>query len=205
MAQAETPEQARGIFQRLYAAQRRIEKVSKSSYNQYADFWYTSAETMVAECREALHAEGLLAFRQSWRVDHETLSVVSELVVACDDTGESMTNTVAMPYVSGKGRPTDKAVATALTASLNYWLRDLLLVPRVSLDEEMSARRDEHDEEPITQEQAAELAALFDQIGDDTLLPRLLQWQGIEKLTDMPASRFRVVQQRLKKRLEQGQ
>lgn len=41
-----------------------------------------------------------------------------------------------------KGRPLDKAFATALTTALKYWLRDLLLLPRVVADDDMDTRDD---------------------------------------------------------------
>jgi hypothetical protein len=41
-----------------------------------------------------------------------------------------------------KGRPIDKAVASALTTSLGYWLRDVLLLPREDGDGSMDSRND---------------------------------------------------------------
>ena len=56
-------------------------------------------------------------------------------------SGESQTDKADFPAQLKKGTPLDKAVAAALTTSLAYWLRDLLLIPRV--DHEMDKRNDE--------------------------------------------------------------
>jgi hypothetical protein len=53
---------------------------------------------------------------------------------------------IAWVCVPEKGRPIDKSLAGCLTSSLNYWLRDLLLVPRE--DENEMDRRDDRAYEP---------------------------------------------------------
>jgi hypothetical protein len=62
------------------------------------------------------------------------------------------------PFAEEKGRPLDKALAGALTSSLGYWLRSLLLVPRD--DEEMDKRDDRaHDPEVLGIARAGRLRA----------------------------------------------
>lgn len=61
-------------------------------------------------------------------------------------SGECVVFHQAWPVVPEKGRPTDKANAAADTASLGYFLRDLLLVPRV--DEATDLDHESRDEAP---------------------------------------------------------
>ena len=45
------------------------------------------------------------------------------------------------PIVTGKGKPLDKAVASARTSSLGYLIRDLLVAPRVHPTDDMDHSR----------------------------------------------------------------
>ena len=54
------------------------------------------------------------------------------------DLGDSSN---AFPIIEDKGRPLDKALAGALTTSLAYYLRDLLLIPKQ--DENQVDKRDD--------------------------------------------------------------
>jgi len=49
---------------------------------------------------------------------------------------------VPWPVIPERGRPLDKALASALTTSLAYFLRNLLLMDRVNEDDNMDARRE---------------------------------------------------------------
>jgi hypothetical protein len=77
---------------------------------------------------------------RSERGDAATLRRVFRVVV-CADLGYEMT--LDWPIIPEKGRPWDKAHAGALTSSLAYFLRDLLLMPRVEEGTDMdSGERD---------------------------------------------------------------
>jgi hypothetical protein len=132
----------------LLAAQKALPSVGKDAKNSFHHYAYVSAEAMISACREALHGAGLTARRAGWKFDGspEGGIVYSTFVVTHGSTGESITDEIAWVCVPEKGRPIDKSLAGCLTSSLNYWLRDLLLVPRE--DESEMDRRDDRTYEP---------------------------------------------------------
>jgi hypothetical protein len=133
-AQPSTPEPPRSLFAALLEAQRAIGSVGKDSRNDFHKYRYVSAEAMISACRSALSDGGLTVRRRSWELSPDGLFVVSKFEIAYALTGESTTDTVPWAIVVEKGKPADKALASALTTSLSYWLRDLLLLPREEED-----------------------------------------------------------------------
>jgi hypothetical protein len=134
-----------GIAAALVKAQSSIAGVSKDSTVDFGrKYNYTSAEEMIRESRKALHAAGLALVRSAWRLR----VVESTPVIECDyilthTGGETMSFCdLPWPVIEGDKRPIDKAVAGALTTSLAYFLRDLLLIPK-SDEAEMDKRDDE--------------------------------------------------------------
>jgi len=132
----------------LLAAQRALPSVGKDAKNSFHHYSYVSAEAMIGACREALHGAGLTVRRAGWKYDGspEGGIVNSTFVLTHAPTGESVSDEIAWVCVPEKGRPIDKAMAGALTSSLGYYLRDLLLVPRE--DESEMDRRDDRTYEP---------------------------------------------------------
>ncbi len=132
----------------LLAAQRALPSVGKDAKNSFHHYAYTSAEGMIGACREALHGAGLALRRAGWKFDGtpEGGLVHSQFILTHGETGEAATDEVTWIVVPEKGRPLDKALAGALTSSLGYYLRDLLLVPRE--DESEMDRRDDRTYEP---------------------------------------------------------
>ena len=128
----------------LLKAQSAIDHVVKESRNEFANFNYASSDAVVAQCRKALHDAGLVARRESYVVDQNMVSQI--FVVSHPKSGERLENRSMVPIVEAKGRPADKALFGALTSSLNYWLRDLLLLPR--FDEAEVERRNDNGHEP---------------------------------------------------------
>ena len=127
----------------LLQAQRDIVSVSKDSTNDYQNFAYTSAEHMIKEASAVLNDNGLIVYEkeQKTKVDDSGLMLVdTKFVVEHPETGESRTFDRDLPACPGKGRPEDKAILASGTTLLNYFLRGLLLIPRV--DEEVCARDD---------------------------------------------------------------
>lgn len=127
----------------LLAAQKALPSVGKDAKNSFHHYAYTSAEGMISACREALHGAMLTVRRAGWKFDGspEGGIVNSTFVLSHGPTGESVSDEIAWICVPEKGRPIDKAMAGALTSSLGYYLRDLLLVPRED-DSEMDRRDD---------------------------------------------------------------
>jgi hypothetical protein len=132
----------------LLAAQKALPSVGKDAKNSFHHYSYVSAEAMIGACRDALHGAGLTVRRAGWKFDGtpEGGIVNSTFVLTHGPTGESVSDEIAWICVPEKGRPIDKAMAGALTSSLGYYLRDLLLVPRE--DESEMDRRDDTKYEP---------------------------------------------------------
>lgn len=115
----------------LIAAQKAIGSVSKDAKNSFANYDYVSAETMITQCRRALHGAGLVFSRTHWDMKSNDfgVTVISKYLLSHPETGQSMDLMNEM-IVPPNQKQLDKAVLAALTTGLNYSLRDLLLIPR---------------------------------------------------------------------------
>lgn len=117
----------------LIEAQQAIRSVGKDAKNDFAKYDYVSAETMIAECRRALHKAGLLFCRTHWDMkqtfENGVTTMVSSYLLSHPESGEDL-KMVSEMVVPPNQKQLDKAVLAALTTSLNYMLRDLLLIPR---------------------------------------------------------------------------
>jgi len=142
------PEPKTSLASALLAAQKALPSVGKDAKNSFHHYSYVSAEAMIGACRDALHGAGLTVRRAGWKYDGSPDGgiVNSTFVLTHGPTGESVSDEIAWICVPEKGRPIDKAMAGALTSSLGYYLRDLLLVPRE--DESEMDRRDDRTYEP---------------------------------------------------------
>ncbi len=129
------------IRKALLQAQRGIKPVEKDGRNEFHKYDYVSAEAMLIAAREALHNAGLTAERNEWLYDAQGAKVIMYFEVAHAESGEARRYPIEWPIIEDRGRPFDKALAGALTTSFNYWLRDLLLVPRKD-DNEIDKRDD---------------------------------------------------------------
>jgi len=132
----------------LLKAQQALESVKKDATNSFHRYNYTSAEEMIGACRKALHDHGLVATRATWGIDKdigEFGCIVSTMTLMHAESGERIDAPITWPIVPEKGRPMDKAIAAALTSSLSYWLRDLLMLPR---EEEGMDKRDDREFDP---------------------------------------------------------
>ena len=119
----------KNLMAALIKAQMAVSGVEKNARNDFAGYDYVSADGMVRQLRQSLLSAGLAFFRSGWRLDGA--KVISEYMLIHPDSGEHKVIISEMPVFEAKGRPLDKAVLGALTTSLSYVLRDLLLVPRV--------------------------------------------------------------------------
>lgn len=132
----------------LVAAQKSLKGVHKDARNKHHSYDYASSESIFLECRDALFDAGLVVLPRasSKRVEEDgTTWLVREYKILHAE-GESMDAEQVWPVVPGNGRPLDKAIASAATASLAYFLRDLLLLPRVEKGVDLDD--DERDKEP---------------------------------------------------------
>ena len=124
----------------LLKAQKSVDGVQKKSTNKFSNYDYVSAEDMVVSARRALLGAGLVAGRKAW--EYANNRVYCTYFVSHPESGEEMFGATQFPVVERKGTPNDKAVATALTSSLSYFLRDILLLPRFSKSENMDFYND---------------------------------------------------------------
>ena len=127
----------------MHVAQQAVTPVAKDAHNQYQGYDYASAESVLQAARTALAQGGLSVARLGYE-----LEIVEGYWVLCStyqitgDPSFSAPFVRRFPLVPGKGRPLDKSLAVALTTDLAYTLRDLLLIPRIGVDESIDARND---------------------------------------------------------------
>jgi len=127
--------QTKSLASALLAAQQALPSVGKDSQFKGGTYGYayTSSETMIAACRAVLHGAGLTLRRAGWRFEGTPEGgglVTSSFILTHAASGEAVTDEVAWVAVPRGQQPIDKAMAGSLTASMGYYLRDLLLVPR---------------------------------------------------------------------------
>jgi hypothetical protein len=137
----------------LAAAQAKCRPVAKNAENSFHHYKYASAEALFAEAKEAFTGTGLALVPLEMRVESkaESHTLVRKFALMHGDA--SLALDVQWPIIPDKGRPLDKAMAAAATASLAYLLRDLLQIPRVGKNEEMDSRDDtRRDEKPANGE-----------------------------------------------------
>lgn len=127
------------LFAALSKAQAAAVSVEKDATNKFHKYNYASAEAMIAEAKQALGSAGLAVVPSSSLLreprEHEREQgaycvLIAEWAVVHGDGGIHAIS-CEWPVIPEKGRPLDKALAAARTASLGYLLRDLLQLPRV--------------------------------------------------------------------------
>lgn len=128
----------------LLKAQQAIKSIAKDSYNDFAKFHYVGSEQMVQEARQVLHDNGLVLVRDSWELIYggPIPAVRSVFRLMHADTGTFKTFNADYLVLEAKGKPLDKALNGALTTSLSYFLRDLLLIPRLDESEVDNPKND---------------------------------------------------------------
>jgi len=128
----------------LAAAQAAAAAVEKDARNAHMRYDYASAEAIIGEARAALASAGVAVIPLSAVVSTIadglpgwTPNAMLRAVWRVSYGGEHIDLDTEWPILIEKGRPADKALAGARTASLGYFLRDLLLLPRVEKGAEM--------------------------------------------------------------------
>ena len=134
------------IYAALAMAQAEASAVGKRSRNEHHRYSYASSEDVIAEASGALSACGLAfvcvsahceALCESESTDGDgVIRRATQWQVRCmyllvHSSGESLEVSSSTPILPEKGRPLDKALATAKTYDLAYTLRSLLLLPRL--------------------------------------------------------------------------
>src|SRR5262245_6361378 len=144
----------------LARAQQRCRPAPHDRRNTFHGYDYSSAESVIETARQALAESGLalLPVRQSlvgWEREGENRFELERQFVLLHASGETCPVVVNWPVVPDKGRPLDKAVASAATTSLAYLLRDMLMMARVDPADDLAGREDR----PATKAAPAKRAA----------------------------------------------
>lgn len=139
----------------LHQAQSAIEAVKKDKAGFSGK--YASTETMIVEARGVLSRAGLTVccvkstveprgtFTRLAKGEDATSEdgwIQTSVFAVVHQSGEGVQMSIEIPVYVEKGRPIDKSTAAAKTYSLGYFLRDLLLIPRIGADEEVDLRQD---------------------------------------------------------------
>jgi hypothetical protein len=128
------------LYGALAKAQQAAKAVGKDSRNTFHRYAYASAEAIYAECREHLSGHGLTVLPVASHIDlRDGQAILVRGYLLAHEGGGAMTCAQEWPVVPEKGRPLDKAVASADTTSLAYFLRSLLLLPRVDPSDDMDS------------------------------------------------------------------
>lgn len=130
---------AQTLSRALHAAQWSAKKISKDSRNKFSNYDYCSAESLMELWTDIAGRNGLSLFPLELNIrytpgDPPTLSTTWLL---SHIKGEDRTLTMDWPIIIAKGKPMDKAIASARTSSLGYLIRDLLIAPRVNPTDDM--------------------------------------------------------------------
>lgn len=134
------------LSEALALARDRCKAAVKGNRNTHHNFDYASADEVIAVARAAMAESGIAIIPQKHKLtveghDKFAFHSLERVFVLSHSSGEFTVIELNWPVIPGTGRPLDKALATALTSSLAYWLRDLLQMPRGD-DTDMSARDD---------------------------------------------------------------
>lgn len=132
------------LFAALAKAQQAARGVEKSKQVAFGNrYKYASGEDVVAEARRAMAAEGLAFTVVGYAVSHrDGMLWLTSRYLLTHSSGESLDISSETPIIPDKGRPEDKATATAKTYDLSYVLRGVLLLERVEEGAEVDARDD---------------------------------------------------------------
>ena len=135
MSKTDTPTMA----QALAKAQEMADRIVKDSTNDFSRYDYTSAESMMDMWTQIAGPLGLSLYPASLAIDGDILRGC--WVVEHAASGDARDIRADWPIVTGKGKPLDKALASARTSSLGYLIRDLLVAPRVHPTDDMDHPR----------------------------------------------------------------
>jgi len=131
----------------LIEARRQCRAVEKDSTNIFHKYKYASSESIIEEAKAALDSSGIALIPLASSVnghakEGEDRFELCRKFLLEHVSGEQLVCACNWPICPEKGRPLDKATAIADTLSLAYFLRDLLLMPRVDPSDDLAGRPD---------------------------------------------------------------
>ncbi len=126
------------LFAALALAQDRVKGAALDGTNDFHKYDYASTESILAAAKNACLGLGLSVRPKSNHMRKEGEQYVVKRVVAlAHSSGEEDVSEIEWPVVleqggrdTSKKRPLDKALASALTTSLGYLVRDIFQIPR---------------------------------------------------------------------------
>lgn len=135
------------LAEALDKARARCKAAHKDSTNTFHKYRYASAESILDEAKAALEGTGvaLIPVRNELQVRGSGPNAVLNChrwMLLTHSSGEAVPVEFDWPVIPDRGRPTDKAYASALTTGLAYYLRDLLTMPRVDPEDDIAGRED---------------------------------------------------------------
>jgi hypothetical protein len=125
---------ARSILAALNAATIDARDVAKNGRNRAQHYDYATAEDIIVEAKKHLGAHGLSVLAGSTQlrsgVGDADAILAQQFSLVHKEVGDLPLGEREWPIVTSDGRPFDKACASAHTALLAYFLRDLLQLAR---------------------------------------------------------------------------
>ncbi len=171
------------LLQSLVEAQRIARGVEKTQHNAFHRYAYAGTESIILEAKEAMAQTGLALIPRGARMfsigtrmepsaDPKAPREVPQLFLArrwslIHQAGGTLElEEQVWPVVPEKGRPLDKAVAAADTASLGYLLRNVLMLARVEEGTDLDhPARDAAAQNVATADQRRAILGALDELG----------------------------------------
>lgn len=132
------------LIKALNAAQKAAKAVSKTGFNKFDNYKYAKAEDMIEEARGPLADNGIVVLPCNKTITTNGDLTIEYLVMHVSGERLVCTSTTPMVVIGKKGL--DKSKATAETYDLGYFLRGLLLLPRVEEGTDVDQRNEQNHE-----------------------------------------------------------
>jgi hypothetical protein len=168
----------------LAKAQGQIEGAVKGKENPHFKSKYADLSAVWEACRDALTANGLAVIQSPGPIAEGRLEMTTMLV---HSSGEWIRGALTIPL----GKVDAQAYGSAVTYARRYALAAFVGVSSADDDGNAAAKaapKANGNDPWITDDQAAELVALMDEVGADR--ERFLNHLRIDTLSRLPASRF---------------
>jgi len=127
----------RTLIRAMHAAQAMADRIGKDSHNDFSRYDYTSAEAQMEMWTAISEIHGLALIPTGHKLTAGDPMILTSKWNLCHISGDNQPVKADWPCVPGKGKPMDKAVASARTSALGYLIRDLLIAPRVNPTDDM--------------------------------------------------------------------
>lgn len=183
------------LAQKIAQAQKNIREVEKKARNEFHKYNYASADAIIQEARKALQDTGVVVIQNNWHYkeqggDVEKMYVLEVKFAVIDtETGYTEDFYVPVPFAPTPGRQgLDKAMFAALTESIAYFLRGLLLIPRIGEGEIPIPVRDDRNISPCDRFREWMIKTYPSKSREDL---QLLFREGLAKLAEKHGKKYR--------------